>query len=189
LLDVAGTPYCITCVAERMRSPMDPIRFSGNLLFVLSFVPGLGHLYLGFRQRGLQLALLWLVPGWLSGLLFWQEAFGLVTALAVVYSIFEARELYQNMQQGVSVGDQPLTLYARVQGWLLGNPRAAAGLVTALGVLLLVRVATVPLLEILGVAPDLLDRLRLLLGPVVFALTLVIAGIGLWRRSVRRTPG
>lgn len=105
LVQVGAVSYCKTCLAGRLQRPVRPI--SGFGRFVLSMIPGLGHLYMGLFNRGFQVMAA-AVAGAVVGIvlrapivLFWILG-------CVAYSIFDAREAHLRIVQGLEVRDQLL---------------------------------------------------------------------------------
>ncbi|WP_202708066.1 B-box zinc finger protein [Sporosalibacterium faouarense] len=72
---------------------------------VLSFIPGAGHMYLGFMKMGIQIMIGFFLTIALSSSLFSSEIF---TAFAVIiwfYSVFDCYHLRKRLQSGESVED------------------------------------------------------------------------------------
>lgn len=92
--------------------------------FVLSFMPGVGHYYLGLMQRGLQFNLLFF------GVIFVMAVsnLGLLGFLIPVlwfYALFDALLIVNKLEQGLDVPDTPaipwnrLPVKASILGWVL----------------------------------------------------------------------
>jgi len=105
LVDLAGQTCCKTCLAARVRAPLR--RISGFWRFVLSVIPGVGHLYMGLLNRGFQIMAAAVAGGLIFGVLF--GPFTLLWIGGVVcYSIFDAREAHLRILQGGEVPDKLL---------------------------------------------------------------------------------
>ncbi len=100
------------------------MRKSKVMVFLLSFVPGVGHYYLGMMQRGLQFNLVFF------GTLFVLDASDLdILAFAIpviwFYSLFDALIMANKMERGIDVPDAPavswnrLPVKASIVGWVL----------------------------------------------------------------------
>ena len=94
------------------------------LTFFLSFIPGVGHYYLGCMQRGLQLNLLFFGTIFLIGL---AKLDGLEFLLPVIwfYGLFDALHLADMSARGQAVTDRPLLAWEKIPlhrsliGWVL----------------------------------------------------------------------
>jgi hypothetical protein len=96
--------YCSACALRSGRSRAE--RSNGFVRTILSFVPGLGHLYLGFPKRGLQLFTGLVLSMLVSDVLF-NDLQVLLFFGFVFFSVFDARELALRMATGALVVDRP----------------------------------------------------------------------------------
>lgn len=103
LVSLSGHAYCKACLEARVRRPSREIH--GFIRFVLSAFPGLGHLYMGLFQRGMQLMIGAIGGSFILGLLI-PAVMGFFIAGMVFFSIFDAREIHLRMQQGLEVEDR-----------------------------------------------------------------------------------
>ncbi|MBO9128977.1 hypothetical protein [Bacillus sp. 165] len=93
------------------------------LIYVLSFLPGLGHFYLGLMNRGLQFMLMFF------GTIFFvtsvMESLALFLPVIVFYSYFDVLRLYRMYREMEEVPDEPFIQYHIFQdkkyiiGWVL----------------------------------------------------------------------
>ena len=108
------------------------------LTVILSVVPGLGHMYLGWMERGLQFMLTFFVSifliGWLN-----TSFFALLLPVIWFYSLFDALQLY-----GVEVTQdtQPAPW-----GWLVKKQRWVGFGLIAVGVITLINRIAIPWLQ------------------------------------------
>ncbi|MDF2607083.1 MAG: hypothetical protein K0S34_1278 [Bacillales bacterium] len=82
------------------------MRKPGRWIYILSFLPGLGHFYLGLMNRGLQLMLLFF-----GGILFSEQAFEelqLLLPVIVFYSYFDALRNYNSLLETGERNDELL---------------------------------------------------------------------------------
>lgn len=103
LVDLNGQPYCKVCLAARVQRPGREI--NGFLRFVLSVAPGLGHLYMGLFNRGMQFFVGTILGSILLGMIF-PGLLGLYIPAAIFFSIFDAREVHLRIAQGLEVEDK-----------------------------------------------------------------------------------
>ncbi len=85
---------------------------SKGLTFFLSFIPGLGHLYLGLMNRGLQLMILFISA------IFFAEALrliGLAIPIIWFFSLFDALQQHKNMQEKNEILDIPFIEWGDIQ--------------------------------------------------------------------------
>lgn len=102
-VDLSGQVFCKPCLEQKVRKPAREI--NGAARFLLSVCPGLGHLYMGLGQRGMQF-FLGFVGGWvLLGILF-PPLLGFFIPAGIFYSIFDAREAHLRLAQGLEVEDK-----------------------------------------------------------------------------------
>jgi len=105
LVEVNGQQVCKACLDARFRKPTRHV--SWILRFVLSAVPGLGHLYMGMFNRGIQFAAVGVLGGVLLEALLWNSPLVPLFVFSMVFlSIFDAREMHLRMDQGISVEDK-----------------------------------------------------------------------------------
>lgn len=74
-------------------------------VYILSFIPGLGHFYLGLMQRGLQFMLL------LFGAIFMThlvEMFAFFIPIIVFYSYFDALQYHSKYRENEELIDEPV---------------------------------------------------------------------------------
>lgn len=103
LVDLNGQPHCKACLAARVKHPVRDI--NGFARFVLSIAPGVGHLYMGLFNRGMQFFLGTILGGIVLGMLF-PGLLGLYIPAAIFFSIFDAREMHLRLAQGLEVEDR-----------------------------------------------------------------------------------
>lgn len=103
---VGDQTYCDHCGSK--FQPRRPLLTNGVIRTLLSIIPGLGHLYIGLPQRGVQLFLAMVASNIVvEG--FLDLNFGpLITFAFIFYSIFDARELALRQSEGEPVADRPL---------------------------------------------------------------------------------
>ncbi len=171
LVDLSGQPFCKPCLAARMREPVREI--NGLVRFVLSLAPGVGHFYMGFFNRGMQLFLMTLAGAVLLNLLF-PGLLGLYIPAAICFSIFDAREIHLRLNQGLDVEDRGF-VDLKALPHQFGRREAGIALV-AVGALALWRVITTDVLEwIFG--PRYWEVQRAVNG---FTLGILAVGLGVW---------
>jgi len=125
IIEVNGQVFCKPCMEVGVKHPA-PRNTSGNARFFLSIFPGLGHLYMGLFQRGMQLLVAFIAGCFILGNLL-EDLVGFFVAAMIFFSIFDAREAYIRMAQGLEVEDKgfidthnlKLTWDARWIGYIL----------------------------------------------------------------------
>lgn len=102
--------------------------------FVLSFIPGVGHLYLGLLTRGLHFMLLFFGGVFI---VFLTEMEELIILMPIIwfYSLFDALQKYDLLKEGI-VEDTPLIQVGQVRSY---HRILAYGLIGVGGYLLLER--------------------------------------------------
>lgn len=173
LVDLNGQPYCKACLVARVQRPTRVI--SGFIRFVLSTAPGLGHLYMGLFNRGMQFFVGTILGGILLGMLF-PALLGLYIPAVIFFSIFDAREAHMRMAHGLEVEDRgfvdvkalPLTWDQKHIGYLL----------VGIGVLSLWRVMMGPMLRFIF-GPTLQESIN----GMTLGLMAIAAGLYLLKRN------
>ncbi len=99
---IRGRILCANCYAELKQSPnpqqqastlpRHSVRYSGCLTFLLSIVPGLGHLYLGHMQKGLTLLVL-------------AVALPFLLPILIAFSVFDCLHTARRLNSGEKVPD------------------------------------------------------------------------------------
>jgi len=109
-VELSDRQFCRTCLEKRIEGKHQA-ESSGKrpfLAFLLSLVPGVGYLYLGLMQRGLQTMLIFYGTIFLAAI----ADFGVITALVlpvtVFYTVFDTLQLLKQMNEGQPVKDKPL---------------------------------------------------------------------------------
>lgn len=103
LVEIKGQAHCKTCIEARLRKPARDV--IGPLRFVLSLAPGLGHLYMGLFNRGVQLMAGTLLGAALLGAI-WEDLTGFFVIAMVFISVFDSREAALRIHQGLEVEDK-----------------------------------------------------------------------------------
>jgi|GEM_PF-1548075 len=171
---------CRACIEERIAPPERSI--NGPLRLFLSLVPGLGHLYMGLFQRGLQL-LGGTVLGAILLFLLMPVLNVLFLPAMVFFSLFDAREMHLRLLQEHEVADQGLVdLGALRDRW---NPRYTAYVLIAGGALALYNVVVLQLIPLLF--PLHARLVAEVVRGVTLGLAALICGIVLLRRGERRS--
>lgn len=73
--------------------------------FILSFVPGLGHFYLGLMNRGLQLMIGFFAITFITSFVYFA---GFLIPVIWFYSIFDALQRHQHLKDTGEASDDPL---------------------------------------------------------------------------------
>lgn len=144
LVDLNGQPYCKVCLIARVQRPAREI--NGFLRFVLSVAPGLGHLYMGLFNRGMQFFVGTILGAILLGMVF-PGLLGLYIPAAIFFSIFDAREVHLRIAQGLEVEDKGfIDLKATPSEW---NQRHIGYGLVIIGGLALWRVLMTDILQVM----------------------------------------
>ncbi|HEY3365013.1 MAG TPA: B-box zinc finger protein [Symbiobacteriaceae bacterium] len=174
LVNLNGQVHCKTCVSAQMHKPRRDL--NGGLRFLLSFCPGLGHMYLGLFNRGVQLLVFFFGTITLMNLLRIDTFGGLFIAGLVFFSIFDAREAHLRIQQGLEAEDRG---FVDVKTWRLefSSRYIGYGLV-ALGVLAMYRILMDDVLAMMfGNSAQYYHMVNVINGAVLGVLAI---GGGLW---------
>jgi hypothetical protein len=105
LVELNGQVFCKACLETKVARPSREV--NGFVRFVLSVMPGLGHLYMGLIQRGLQLLVGAVLGAIVLGNLY-APFLGFFIPGMIFFSIFDAREAHLRMAQGLEVEDKAL---------------------------------------------------------------------------------
>lgn len=110
LVELSDRQFCRTCLEKRIEET--PRAESGGkrpfLAFLLSLIPGVGYLYLGLMQRGLQTMLVFYGAIFLAALANFAVITALVLPVTIFYTVFDTLQLLKRMNEGQPVADQPL---------------------------------------------------------------------------------
>ncbi|HLO02155.1 MAG TPA: B-box zinc finger protein [Symbiobacteriaceae bacterium] len=101
-----GQTYCMPCGMK--NQPRPSVTTNGFFRLILSACPGLGHLYLGMFQRGLQIFLGMLASVIVVTTVMDDGFVALIVFGWIFFSIFDAREIALRQAAGQPVTDQPL---------------------------------------------------------------------------------
>lgn len=106
--------YCKKCLTEKISGGGNSITKSPSIrgnksrfwAFVLSLVPGLGYLYLGLMNRGLQTMLLFFGSIFVASFIGFDQLMALVVPVVIFYSIFDTQQLTKDINAGIPVDDK-----------------------------------------------------------------------------------
>lgn len=101
-----GQTYCMPCGMK--NQPRPSVTTNGFFRLILSVCPGLGHLYLGLFQRGIQIFLGVIATSVVTSIVLDDGFIALVVFGWIFFSIFDAREIALRQAAGQPVVDQPL---------------------------------------------------------------------------------
>lgn len=120
--------YCKKCLAAKMKNAgevknavIPPGEKSRFWAFVFSVIPGVGYLYLGLMNRGLQTMLLFFGSIFVAGFIGFQEIMALIVPVVMFYSIFDTQQLVKTMNEGIPVEDKQFFDLKKIplnQSWL-----------------------------------------------------------------------
>jgi len=133
--DLDGNYYCDDCLAKVKANTGN---VSPSIAFILSLFPGLGHMYIGFIQKGLLLMIIfagtWILGDALNGLP--------LPAILIFYAAFDALKTAKAVNRGEKINDFDWQVYftgeAKRRGrypntsLLWGLALAAAGIILLL---------------------------------------------------------
>lgn len=98
---------------------------SKALTFFLSFLPGLGHYYLGQMNRGLQIMIMFFGSIFLSSFIGLDLATPYIATIIWFYSLFDSLQQHRNIQEKQEVIDPTLFSWEKIKfkrnwiGWIL----------------------------------------------------------------------
>ncbi|MGE5676064.1 MAG: hypothetical protein ACM3XM_19675 [Mycobacterium leprae] len=179
LVEINGQLFCKACLGTKVKSSKRDE--NGFVRFLLSVVPGLGHLYLGLFNRGLQFMVVAVVGGSILGLLRVDPLQGLFIAAMVFFSIFDAREAQLRIDQGLEVEDKGFVDLKTMR--LEWNARYIGYILVAIGVLALYRTFMDDFLTMIYGA--MAYRVQGMINGVVIGLLAIGAGVWLLRRNFK----
>ncbi len=103
--------YCWQCLEKKVNTAAPEVLNrdkSRALAFFLSLIPGVGYLYLGLMNRGLQTLILAFGTIFVAEMTRIDALIPLVLPVLLFYSIFDTLQLAGRMREGVPVEDKPL---------------------------------------------------------------------------------
>ncbi|HWI63029.1 MAG TPA: B-box zinc finger protein [Symbiobacteriaceae bacterium] len=178
VLEVNGQVYCKPCMEVNVKVPA-PRTVNGNARFWLSLFPGLGHLYLGLFQRGMQMLIGFIVGCFILGNLIDDLTVFFVAAM-IFFSIFDAREAYIRQSQGLEVEDKGFVDLATLKvEW---NARWIGYILIGLGAIALFNVVLDDILRLLVDNRIYFEVVRAIKGSLVGVLA-ILGGVWLLRRN------
>ena len=134
LINLGGEYYCRKCLQDQMEddgnqqaesSDQSLIVQSGKKSrfwsFILSFIPGVGYMYLGLMSRGLQTMVVFFGSIFVTSFIGFNEIMALIVPVVIFYSIFDTQQLVKRINEGNPVEDRPLWDFKTIpfnQKWL-----------------------------------------------------------------------
>jgi len=118
LVQLVDKSYCRKCLQQKISEPVNPVILSAaeevSLVeagekksrlwaFVFSLVPGVGYLYLGLMNRGLQTMVLFFGAIFVASFIGFGEIMALIVPVVMFYSIFDTQQLVKS----INAGDRP----------------------------------------------------------------------------------
>jgi hypothetical protein len=182
LVELGGQAHCKMCLRASMARPAREI--NSFMRFVLSAVPGVGHMYMGLMQRGFQLLAGGIGLAIVLGMVF-SPILGLYIPALICFSIFDAREAHLRLAQGLEVEDKGF--FAVDQLPLMWNAKYIGYGLIAFGALALWNIFLSDILRF--VIPDLyrMGRIQASIRQITLSLVAIGAGIWLLRRRARKS--
>lgn len=125
--------YCRPCLEARVETsdPEHSISRDKNALlsFLLSLIPGVGYMYLGLMNRGLQTLIIFFGAIFVADITRIHALAPLVLPVLIFYSIFDTLQLTRKIRDGVPVKDQLLIDLGGSSNWhsILGYALVAVG--------------------------------------------------------------
>ena len=124
LIAVEEHRYCKKCIKEKIVSNKPVLileKKSKFWAFIFSVVPGVGYLYLGAMNRGLQTMALFFGSVFLASFIGFDQLMALVAPVVIFYSIFDTQQLAKDINAGIPVEDKQILDLKNVtfnQGWV-----------------------------------------------------------------------
>lgn len=125
--------YCRPCLEARVEDGSGHT-VSGDksalLSFLLSIIPGVGYMYLGLMNRGLQTLIIFFGTIFVADITRMHALAPLAIPVLVFYSIFDTLQLSRKIRDGVPVQDKPLIDLGGSSSWqnIIGYTLLAVGL-------------------------------------------------------------
>lgn len=180
LVDLSGHNHCKNCLEARMTRPRRDV--NGFVRFVLSAAPGLGHLYMGLFNRGIQFMLGTVGGAILLGMIF-PALLGFWIPASVFLSIFDAREAHLRLEQGLEVEDKAIVDLRNFTLSPQWNPRYVGYALIGVGALVLYDTVLKDFLYIVIDRSIYSDVVETIQGITMGALA-ILGGVWMIRRSV-----
>lgn len=183
MVDLSGQVHCKKCIEVRMRKPARDV--NGNIRFALSIVPGLGHLYMGLFNRGVQLGAATVLGAALLEMIMVDHLTPFYIFAMIFFSIFDAREAYLRLEQGLEVEDKG---FVDLKTWKLEwNSRYVGYGLMGLGALALYNTLMRDFLRLLFGRTQFYYDLVSTLNGVILGAAAVAVGLYLLRRDTGRS--
>lgn len=149
--------------------------------FLLSIVPGAGHMYLGLMKKGLQFMFLFFGVIVITDLIYSARSFTILNIVIWFYAFFDAYHSRRKLEAGMSVEED---LFSELK-LSSANPKyVGIGLVT-LGVIVLFQQVVIELLAIgVIIIPNYIKAAIL---DSIFPVLLVIIGILILRNAIKKS--
>lgn len=108
-VSLKGLNYCKACLENRVGASQHLVQNvrSAFLTFLLSLIPGVGYMYLGLMNRGLQTMIIFFGTIFLAEMTNIDPLVPLVLPVLIFYSVFDTLQLLRKMQHQ-PVEDRPL---------------------------------------------------------------------------------
>ena len=111
LVTLGGRPYCIRCLENKLKDDNQVVEGEKSFAeaavpkskfwaFIFSLIPGVGYLYLGAMNRGLQTMVIFFGSIFVAGLLGFEQIMALIVPVVMFYSIFDTQQLVNSINTG-----------------------------------------------------------------------------------------
>lgn len=117
VITLEGRSYCKKCLREKISTSTGEQKLTGVVVpekkkrfwaFMFSLVPGMGYMYLGLMNRGLQTMVLFFGSIFVSGFIGFEQLMALIAPVVIFYSIFDTQQVVKDINKGITVVDRPL---------------------------------------------------------------------------------
>ncbi|PKM79993.1 MAG: hypothetical protein CVU89_15800 [Firmicutes bacterium HGW-Firmicutes-14] len=114
LIELEDRSFCRKCLTEKISEPVQSAPKGGSKTdrksrfwaFVMSLIPGVGYMYLGLMNRGLQTMVLFFGSIFVTSFIGFEELMALIAPVVVFYSIFDTQQLVKSINEGGQVEDK-----------------------------------------------------------------------------------
>lgn len=130
LVKLGDSSYCKNCLTDKLQT-QNPRNYEGQEVtaesksrfwaFVFSLVPGVGYLYLGLMNKGLQTLILFFGSIFIASFIGFEQLMALVVPVVMFYTIFDTQQLVKSMNAGIPAEDTPFFDIKKIpitQNWI-----------------------------------------------------------------------
>jgi len=198
IVELHNSVYCKDCLESKLVYPIGAsqpvshnVKKSKFLTFILSFLPGTGHMYLGLINKGISIMIMFfgaiilsMISTFILGI-YWLEGFlpFAICTLFIAYSLFDSLAAANDINSGRILKDVEMRNYSYILNALGTNKNIIGYIIISLGFIGILNIFSNNFENVLFRYL----KIHLSISNLIFPIVMIIAGFYLIRRGDKKS--